>query len=219
MDTSPRIAGALIGKAFFPSQRPGRTSPPSAPCSDIDIIRYGFPRTSAIVKYHRAITHSFVALPLFALLLAWLTCRRRIAKTRFENCATRLACAEARLIYAIAIASHSFSTDDVVRHTHVGAIFQRRVAWDILFIIDSSSRRSSCPQIVAWIIQNKRSRAVSCRSSSPLSPSGLVRRGDFGFPFHFGLPSRPPLIARSFPSIDQGAGSGSTRMCQRLRLT
>ena len=114
MDTITHgIAGALIGKAFF-SRRNARVATFAATVGamfpDIDIIRYGFSSDPlAIVKYHRAITHSFVALPLFALLLAWLTCAGvGLLKPRFEKLRDLDSPSWPKLwlIYAIAIASH-----------------------------------------------------------------------------------------------------------------
>src|SRR5580692_9531847 len=78
MDTITHgIAGALIGKGFF-SKRNARVATFAAAVGamfpDIDIVRYGFSSDPlAIVKYHRAITHSFIALPFWAIALALLT--------------------------------------------------------------------------------------------------------------------------------------------------
>src|SRR6202167_4617978 len=78
MDTIPHgIVGALIGKGFF-SERSGRIATFAAPAAamlpDVDVVQEIFSRDPlAIVKYHRAITHSFLALPFFAAILAWLT--------------------------------------------------------------------------------------------------------------------------------------------------
>ena len=71
------ITGALLGKAFF-SKRQERVAIFAATLGavfpDIDIVCELFSRDPlGIVKYHRAITHSFVGLPVFAFLLAWLT--------------------------------------------------------------------------------------------------------------------------------------------------
>src|SRR5271154_4945126 len=86
MDTITHgIAGALIGKGFF-SQRAAKVVVFSAAIGamfpDIDVVAQAFSTNDplAIVKYHRAITHSFVALPFFAMLLAWLT--RWVARRR-----------------------------------------------------------------------------------------------------------------------------------------
>ena len=78
MDTITHgIVGALIGKGFF-SERNGRVATFAATVGamfpDVDVVQEIFSTDPlAIVKYHRAITHSFVALPFFAALLAWLT--------------------------------------------------------------------------------------------------------------------------------------------------
>src|ERR1700734_4446598 len=71
------ITRSLLGKAFF-SKRQERGARFAATLGavfpDVDISCEIFSRDPlAIVKYHRAITHSFVALPFFAALLAWLT--------------------------------------------------------------------------------------------------------------------------------------------------
>ena len=78
------ITGALLGKAYF-SKRHGRAAVFAATLGavfpDIDTVAESFSRDPlAIVKYHRGITHSYVALPLFAALLAWLT--RLLARRR-----------------------------------------------------------------------------------------------------------------------------------------
>src|ERR1700691_5879957 len=86
------ITGALLGKGLFAedhqfggpgghNQRVPRTAGAAifaatlgAVFPDIDTVAEFFSRDPlAIVKYHRAITHSFVALPFFAFLLAFLT--------------------------------------------------------------------------------------------------------------------------------------------------
>ena len=78
MDTITHgIAGALIGKGFF-SRKAARVAIFSATIGamfpDIDVVAEVFSRDPlAIVKYHRAITHSFFVLPFFAAALAWLT--------------------------------------------------------------------------------------------------------------------------------------------------
>src|ERR1700723_4492372 len=78
MDTITHgIVGALIGKGFF-SERYGRVATFAAAAGamfpDVDVVAEIVSRDPlAIVKYHRAITHSFVALPFFAVALAFLT--------------------------------------------------------------------------------------------------------------------------------------------------
>jgi inner membrane protein len=71
------IAGALLGKGYF-AERKGPVAIFAATLGavfpDIDIIaEIGSRDPLAIIKYHRGITHSFVGLPFFAALLAWLT--------------------------------------------------------------------------------------------------------------------------------------------------
>ena len=71
------ITGALLGKGIF-SDREGRMATFAATLGsvfpDVDIVAESISRDPlAIVKYHRGITHSFIALPFFAALLAWLT--------------------------------------------------------------------------------------------------------------------------------------------------
>ena len=65
------ITGALLGKAFF-SKRQERVAIFAATLGaifpDVDISCEVFSRDPlSIVKYHRAITHSFVALPFFGI--------------------------------------------------------------------------------------------------------------------------------------------------------
>src|SRR5271167_2416381 len=99
------ITGALLGKGYF-SERYGRVATFAAVFGavfpDVDIIAEFFSRDPlAIVRYHRAITHSFVALPFFALLLAWLT--RWFARRRgLESPPFRILA----IIYGVGIASH-----------------------------------------------------------------------------------------------------------------
>jgi inner membrane protein len=78
------ITGALLSKGYF-HERYGRVATFSvvlgAVFPDVDVVAEIVSRDPlGIIKYHRAITHSFVALPFFAMLLGWLTlwfCRKR----------------------------------------------------------------------------------------------------------------------------------------------
>src|SRR5580692_8737814 len=94
MDTITHgIVGALIGKGFF-SERNGRVATFAATVGamfpDVDVVQEVFSSDPlAIVKYHRAITHSFVALPFFAALLAWLT-RAGFAFAKKRQCDERV---------------------------------------------------------------------------------------------------------------------------------
>ena len=104
---------------------------------DIDVFYEAYAEIAhhdplAIVRYHRAITHSFVALPFFALLLAWAT----------HAIARRLGIASPpvwvlTIIYGVGIASHIVLDGMTSFGTRMWyPISQRRVAWDWLFIID-----------------------------------------------------------------------------------
>jgi membrane-bound metal-dependent hydrolase YbcI (DUF457 family) len=175
MDTITHgIAGALIGKGFFSENpRTARVATFAATVGamfpDIDIVRYGFSSDPlAIVKYHRAITHSFIALPLWALALAWLT---RIALPPLKKKFPRLAEAGLEapsfllltLFYAIGIASHILLDGMTSFGTRMWTpLSQSRVAWDILFIIDFVfTALVLIPQIAAWVF------SADANASSP----------------------------------------------------
>src|ERR1700722_679222 len=101
------ITGALIGKGVF-SERSGRVAVFAATLGavfpDVDVVAEAISRDPlAIIKYHRGITHSFVALPVFAVLLAWFT--RAIARRRGMETPSWLMLA---VIYGAGIASHIF---------------------------------------------------------------------------------------------------------------
>jgi membrane-bound metal-dependent hydrolase YbcI (DUF457 family) len=170
------IAGALLGKAFF-SKRQERVAIFAATLGavfpDIDTFYEGYAQIAhhdplAIVKYHRAITHSFVALPFFAVLLAALTPPvLSLLKRRFA----RLHDWEAppfwllTIIYGVGIASHILL--DVM--TSFGTrmwypISTRRYSWDLLFIIDFAfTTIILAPQVIPWIYRDpakSRGRAV-----------------------------------------------------------
>jgi membrane-bound metal-dependent hydrolase YbcI (DUF457 family) len=198
MDTITHgIAGALIGKGFF-SKRNARVATFAAALGamfpDIDIIRYGFSSDPlAIVKYHRAITHSFVALPFFAMLLAWLT---RAALPPLKKRFTSLADAEAPSwlaltgIYAVALASHILLDAMTSFGTRMWTpLSERRVAWDILFIIDFIfTSLVLVPQIAAWVFSNpekSRSRGIAMWIVFTIGAiaAWFVARS-VGFPFH-----------------------------------
>jgi membrane-bound metal-dependent hydrolase YbcI (DUF457 family) len=164
MDTITHgIVGALIGKGFF-SERNGRVATFAATVGamfpDVDVVQEIFSSDPlAIVKYHRAITHSFVALPFFAALLAWLT----VAGIAFAKKRWGLRDWEAPswgilfIIYAIAIASHIFLDAMTSFGTRIWyPLSQQRVAWDLLFIIDFCfTAIALLPQIVAWIYSDR----------------------------------------------------------------
>jgi membrane-bound metal-dependent hydrolase YbcI (DUF457 family) len=158
------IAGALLGKGFF-SKRQEKVAIFAATLGavfpDIDIFYEGFDEFAhhdplAIVKYHRAITHSFVGLPFFAVLLAVLTSPvLNLLKRRYP----RLHDWEAppwwllTIIYGVGIASHILLDGMTSFGTRMWyPISTKRVAWDLLFIIDFAfTSVILLPQVIAWI--------------------------------------------------------------------
>ena len=200
MDTITHgIAGALIGKAFFSKQK--RVVPVAtfaavvgAMFPDIDIVRYAFSSDPlAIVKYHRAITHSFIALPFFAVALAWLTralfpfVQRKIPKLADLESPSF---ATLTLIYAVGLASHILLDGMTSFGTRMWTpLSQTRVAWDILFIIDFVfTSLVLVPQIGAWIFAKKeksRVRGIAMWTVFTVASVGawFIAR-NVGFPFH-----------------------------------
>jgi membrane-bound metal-dependent hydrolase YbcI (DUF457 family) len=197
MDTITHgIVGALIGKGFF-SERNGRGATFAATVGamfpDVDVVQEIFSRDPlAIVKYHRAITHSFVALPFFAALLAWLTS----AGFAFAKKRSGLRDWEAPswgilfVIYAIAIASHIFLDAVTSFGTRIWyPLSQQRVSWDLLFIIDFCfTAIALLPQVAAWIYSDRdkiSARALSMWVLLTLCAFGAWKiAAAVGFPFH-----------------------------------
>jgi len=157
MDTITHgIVGALIGKGYF-SERQGRVAVFSATVGamfpDMDVVEEIFSRDPlSIVKYHRGITHSFVAMPFFAFFLAWLT--RWVARRRGIDAPSQ---GMLTLIYVVAIASHILLDGMTSFGTRIwDPISQRRVAWDLLFIIDFTfTSIALLPQVAAWIYRDR----------------------------------------------------------------
>ena len=159
------ITGALLGKGFF-SKRAHRVAIFSATLGavfpDVDVFYDAISRDPlAIIKYHRNVTHSFVCLPIFALLLAgitrWIARRLKLDSPSFWALV---------LVYAIGIASHIVLDAMTSFGTRIWApISEERVAWDLLFIIDFTfTSIVLLPQIAAWVYadrQSSRTRAVS----------------------------------------------------------
>ena len=138
------ITGALLSKGYF-SDRYGKAATFAAVLGavfpDIDITADLVTRDPmAIVKYHRAITHSFVALPVFAFLLALLTrALLPVARRRYESWRNVESppLGILTLIYGIGIASHIILDGMTSFGTRMWfPLSSRRVAWDLLFIID-----------------------------------------------------------------------------------
>ena len=150
------ITGALLGKAYF-SKREARVSIAAmvlgAVFPDVDVFADAISRDPlAIVRYHRAITHSFVGLPFFAVLLAWLT--RWVAR-RYKFEAPSFG--KLTFIYAIGIASHIVLDGMTSFGTRMWMpLSSTRVAWDLLFIVDFSfTSILLLPQIAAWIYSER----------------------------------------------------------------
>ena len=161
MDTITHgIAGALIGKALFrgedlisskPVNRGGIISWSlmlGAIFPDSDVFREMFSHDRLlIITWHRSITHSLLLMPLWALLLAWLT--HVFAKWRKWEAPSFLALAG---IYAVGILSHILL--DLV--TSFGTMIWSplawtRATWDLIFIVDFTlSGLFLVPQFLAW---------------------------------------------------------------------
>jgi membrane-bound metal-dependent hydrolase YbcI (DUF457 family) len=183
------IAGALLGKGYF-SERKGRVAIFAATLGavfpDVDIVaEIASHDPLSIVKYHRGITHSFVGLPFFAALLAWLT--RWIARRRGIETPSW---AMLTLIYGIGIASHILLDGMTSFGTRMWApISQQRVAWDLLFIIDFSfTAIILLPQIAAWIYGDRAKSGTRAVWMWVLFTLGALAAwtaaGAAGFPFH-----------------------------------
>jgi membrane-bound metal-dependent hydrolase YbcI (DUF457 family) len=187
------IAGALIGKGFF-SEREGKVATFAAALGavfpDVDIVPVIFAEffsddRLATVKLHRGFTHSFFGLPLFALLLAWLTrwyCGRRNWRAPSFWMLT--------FIYGVGIASHILFDSATSYGTRIWNPFSAdRVAWDYVFIIDFVfTSIVLLPQVAAWVFRDREKGAVRAGAMWLLfnvSAAGVwgISRW-FGFPFH-----------------------------------
>lgn len=176
MDTVTHgIVGALIGKAFFAGESPairswsespttvGRTAICAATLGavfpDIDTLAGPIAHNSlAIMTWHRGITHSLVMLPVWAIILAFLT-RWLAGRLRWPAPTFPILF----LIYAVALGSHVFL--DLI--TSFGTMIwspvnYTRFAWDWLFIVDLSlTSLALVPQLAAWAFER---------------PEGAIRR-------------------------------------------
>src|SRR5208282_755477 len=164
-----------------------------APGTSRDIRRDARHDQLAIVKYHRSITHSFVALPFFALLLALLTrpvlgfLQRRLAWFRGLEAPHW---ALLTVIYGVGIASHIVLDGMTSFGTRMWyPLSNERVAWDLLFIIDFTfTSFVLVPQVIAWIysdLAKSRRRAVRMWIAFTLGSLvvWLLTRAA-GYPFH-----------------------------------
>src|SRR5215467_8083256 len=162
MDTITHgIAGALIGKGMFRGDdifalRPlnrGRVVSWAlmlgAIFPDADVFRDMFSHDNMlIVTWHRSITHSLILMPLWALLLAWIThafCKWR--KWEAPSFAALIG------IYAVGLASHILLDLVTTFGTMIWSPLEwSRPAWDMLFIVDFTlSGILLAPQLLAWI--------------------------------------------------------------------
>ena len=165
MDTITHgIAGALIGKAVFRGEdmfafRPmtrGRIVTWSlmlgAIFPDSDVVRDIFSHDKLLmITWHRSITHSLVMMPLWALLLAWIT--STFAKSRKWEAPSFAALTG---IYVVGILSHILL--DLV--TSFGTMIWSpldwsRPAWDMIFILDFTlTGIFLVPQLLAWVYEH-----------------------------------------------------------------
>lgn len=198
MDTITHgIAGSLIGKGYF-SEREGKVAIFAATLGavfpDSDVVMEAISRDPlAIIKYHRGITHSFVAMPFFALAFAWLT-RRLFPPLQKKFPALRGLRAPSfwmlTLIYMIGIASHILLDGMTSFGTRMwDPISQTRVAWDWLFIIDFVfTTLVLVPQVAAWVHANRERHLVRAISMWILFTFGAAGAWGLanlvGFPFH-----------------------------------
>ena len=183
----------MIGKGFF-SEREGKVATFAATLGavfpDIDIVAVIFAEIFsddrlATIKLHRGFTHSFVGLPLFAVVLAWLTrwyCRRRNWRAPSFWMLT--------LIYGVGIASHILFDAATSYGTRIwNPLSSERVAWDFVFIIDFVfTAIVLLPQVAAWVFSDREKGAVRGGAMWLLfnvSAAGCwwLSRW-FGFPFH-----------------------------------
>jgi membrane-bound metal-dependent hydrolase YbcI (DUF457 family) len=190
MDTITHgIVGSLLAKGYF-SERHGRVATFAATMgamfSDVDVVREAISTDPlAVVRYHRGITHSWTGLPIFAVLLAWLT-RWLARRFGLESPSWSVL----TIIYGVAIASHILLDGMTSFGTRMFTPFsQNRVAWDFLFIIDFTfTAIALAPQASAWIYRDreKSARRASIAWVFFTVASFLVweiARGA-GFPFH-----------------------------------
>ena len=176
MDTITHgIAGALIGKAVFRGEDMFAARPMNrariltwslmlgAIFPDSDVFRDMFSHDKLlIVTWHRSITHSLILLPLWALLLAWIT--HAFCKWRKWEAPSFAALAG---IYALGILSHILLDLVTTFGTMIWSPLEwSRPAWDMIFIVDFTlSGILLAPQFLAWIYsQPERMRTRALRT-------------------------------------------------------
>ena len=239
MDTVTHgIVGALIGKAIFCSRDPGpavlswRERPSNAGrvavisatlgavFPDIDVFAGLLAHNSlALMTWHRNITHSLVVLPLWAVVLAFLT-RWLAARVRWPAPSMGMLIG----IYAAGLASHIFL--DVL--TSFGTMVwsplnYARPAWDWLFIIDLVlTSLALVPQLAAWAFRRPEGaarRAVALWvlfSASALTIAPLVRSINVPFPTAAALAASLAFAGFFLLPLRRGSGirTGRTRWCR-----
>jgi membrane-bound metal-dependent hydrolase YbcI (DUF457 family) len=162
MDTITHgIAGALMGKALFEGEDLFALKPMNrarvvtwslmlgAIFPDIDVLRDLFSHNPLLlITWHRSITHSLLCMPLWALLLAGLTCW--IVRWRKWESPSFPALTG---IYVVGILSHILLDLATTFGTMIWSpISWVRPAWDILFIVDFTfTGILLLPQFLAWI--------------------------------------------------------------------
>ncbi len=152
MDTITHgITGSLVAKAFL-SERHGRIATMAvtlgAVFPDSDTFdRFFYSNQLAGLENHRGITHSLLALPVFALLLGVLTCvLARQRKWLLFTC-----------FYGIGIASHIVLDLITSYGTMIWTpVSNARAAWDMTFILDFVlTTVVLLPQLTAWVYSER----------------------------------------------------------------
>jgi membrane-bound metal-dependent hydrolase YbcI (DUF457 family) len=162
MDTITHgIAGALIGKAVFRGEDMFASRPMNrgriitwslmfgAIFPDADVFRDIFSHDRLLViTWHRSITHSLIMLPLWVLLLAWIT--RAFANWRKWEAPSFLTLFG---IYVVGILSHILLDLVTSFGTMIWSPLQwSRPAWDLIFIVDFTlTAILMIPQLLAWV--------------------------------------------------------------------
>ncbi len=154
------ITGALLGKAYFTKRDAAPTARVAilattlgAIFPDIDVVAELFSGDPlSIARLHRGFTHSFIGLPLFAAVLAWLT-RWWLRRRGRESPSLGLLF----LVYAVGIASHILLDAMTTFGTRIwNPISRERVAWDLLVIVDFSiTAIVLLPQVAAWVYRER----------------------------------------------------------------
>lgn len=235
------IAGALIGKAFFANrdssanrsmQAKDRASTIArvaifaatlgAVFPDIDIFVDAFSHDPlAIARYHRGFTHSFVGLPIFAVVLATLTRAffLRYAKGPGREGWTPPSFAFLFAVYAAGIASHIILDGFTSFGTRMLNPFSNdRIAGDLLFIVDFAlTALVLAPQLAAWAHQRRENAGVRAAATwvfltaSTFALWALARAAGFPFAWHAAFVISAVFAALFFAPIWHGVGARLSR--------